>query len=210
MHNRRTSGHRPQRLWVALLAAAFVTPLLACGPTIFADNTALSVIGDPPPPPPKPEPVVETPKRVEVTNNAVTISDTIEFEINKAVIREVSFSLLTEVAEAITSHPHIKKLSVEGHASADGDDRHNMKLSERRAKAVMEYLVKKGGLAEAMLTSKGWGETRPLDSSDPESAVNRRVEFIIVEQDVTETKVEIDPETGEKTVLEEKTSRVEK
>ena len=210
MHNRRTSGHRSQRVWVALLAAAFVTPLVACGPTIFADNTALSVVGDPPPPPPKPEPVVEKPKRVEVTNNAVTISDTIEFELDKAVIREVSFSLLNEVAEAITTHPHIKKISVEGHASADGDDRHNMKLSERRAKAVMDYLVKKGGIAESMLVSKGWGETRPLDASDPESAVNRRVEFIILEQDVTETKVEIDPETGEKTVLEEKTSRVEK
>ncbi|HFE46974.1 MAG TPA: OmpA family protein [Nannocystis exedens] len=104
----------------------------------------------------------------------------------------------------------MKKISVEGHASADGDDRHNMKLSERRAKAVMDYLVKKGGIAESMLVSKGWGETRPLDASDPESAVNRRVEFIILEQDVTETKVEIDPETGEKTVLEEKTSRVEK
>ena len=212
MQNHRIPGHRrPMRPWVALLATALVMPMLACGPTVFEDKTALTVIGDPPPPPPKPE-VVEAPKRVKVTDNAVEIDEKIEFEQDKAVIREVSFSLLKEVAEEVLANPHIKKISIEGHASAEGDTDHNLDLSKRRAKAVMEHLIKVDNIPEAMLTSKGWGESKPIASNDTEEGRedNRRVEFIITDQDVTHKKVEVDPETGEETVLEEKTTSVEK
>jgi len=210
MHNRRTPDHRrPQRRSVALLAAALVVPLIACGPTVFEDKTALTVIGDPPPPPPKPE-VIEAPKRVEVTDNAVEFKEPIEFELDKAIIREVSFDLLKEIADVILAAKHVKKISVEGHASSDGDEKHNMDLSKRRAKAVMEHLIEKGGVPADMLSSKGWGETQPRASNDTEEGRedNRRVELLITEQEVTQTKVEIDPETGEETVLEEKTAPV--
>jgi OOP family OmpA-OmpF porin len=185
--------------------------MVACGPTVFEDKTALTVIGDPPPPPPKPE-VVEAPKRVKVTDNAVEIDEKIEFEQDKAVIREVSFSLLKEVADEILANPHIQKISIEGHASSEGDTDHNLDLSKRRAKAVMEHLIKVGNIPEGMLTSKGWGETKPIASNDTEEGRedNRRVEFIITDQDVTQKKVEVDPETGEETVIEEKTTSVEK
>lgn len=212
MQNHRIPGQR--RLltpWVALLAATLVAPMVACGPTVFEDKTALTVIGDPPPPPPKPE-VVEAPKRVKVTDNAVEIDEKIEFEQDKAVIREVSFSLLKEVADEILANPHIQKISIEGHASSEGDTDHNLDLSKRRAKAVMEHLIKVGNIPDGMLTSKGWGETKPIASNDTEEGRedNRRVEFIITDQDVTQKKVEVDPETGEETVIEEKTTSVEK
>lgn len=212
MKNRRISGRRrPQGPWVALLAATFVAPLVACGPIAFEDQSALNIVGDPPPPPPKPE-VVETPKRVEVKDNAVVIHEKIEFEQDKAIIREVSYDLLREVAETILENKQIKKISVEGHASAEGDTDYNLKLSQKRAKAVMEHLIEKGNIPKTMLTSKGWGETKPIASNDTEEGRedNRRVEFIITEQDVTQKKVEVDPETGEEKVIEEKTTTVEK
>lgn len=211
MSKRIPSGRRPLRPLAALLAVTSLAPLAACAPTVFADNSAMTIIGDPPPPPPKPE-VVEKPKRVEVTDDAVVINEKIEFEQDKAVIREVSFDLLREVAETILEHKHIKKVSIEGHASSEGDDNYNMKLSDRRAKAVMQHLIEKGGVPKEMLVAKGFGETRPIASNDTEEGRedNRRVEFIIIEQDVTQKKVEVDPETGEQKVIETQTKTVTK
>ena len=81
-----------------------------------------------------------------------------------------------------------------------------MKLSDRRAKAVKKYLNNQGGIAKEALTAKGYGETQPIASNDTEDGreKNRRVEFVITEQDVTQTKVEVDANGNEK-VIEEKT-----
>ena len=196
---------------VAVLAAA------ACSPTVFEDATALNVIGDPPPlppppppPPPEPEPVPEPPKRVEVQNNKIVINEKIQFDFDKATIRPESDSLMQEIIKVIKEAPHIKKIAIEGHTSSEGSDRHNLKLSDQRAKAVMDYLVKKGELPATMFTAKGFGETKLIgDESTAEGLEkNRRVEFNIIEQTVTEKKVEIDPKSGEKKVLEERTDTI--
>ena len=78
----------------------------------------------------------------------------------------------------------IKKISIEGHASSDGDDNANLALSDRRAKSVMDYLVKKGVKADR-LTAKGYGEQKPIaDNGSEEGRVkNRRVEFNITERE---------------------------
>jgi len=101
----------------------------------------------------------------------------------------------------------IKKIAIEGHTSSEGSDKYNLKLSDKRAKAVMEYLVTKGALEKGMFTAKGFGEGKPIadESTEEGKEKNRRVEFNIVEQDVTKQKVSIDPESGEKTVIEKKT-----
>ena len=69
----------------------------------------------------------------------------------------------------------------------------------------MNYLIGKAGIDKKMLKAKGYGETKPIASNDTEDGreQNRRVEFTITKQDVTETKVEIDDKGNEK-VLEEK------
>ncbi len=192
----------------ALTAAA---QLAACGPTVFADESALTVIGDPPPLPPKPKPVPEKPKRVVVEENRIVINEKIQFDFNKATIRPESDDLLAEIIKVIKENPHIKKIAIEGHTSSEGSDKHNMKLSDKRAKAVMEYLVTKGGLDKAMFTAKGFGESKQIsdESTEEGKEKNRRVEFNITEQDITRKKVAIDPESGEKTVVEEKTTKAE-
>lgn len=190
---------------IAVLTATTLAPLMACAPIVFEDKSALTIVGDPPPPPPKPEPVVEKPKRVEVKDDRIIIREVIQFEFDKATILPASDSLLDEIAKTIRDNPHIKKISIEGHASAEGSDKHNLKLSDERAKSVMKHLIETDGVPKEMLIAKGFGETRPLPNTNPEDEANRRVEFIITEQDVTMRKVAIDPETNQETVLEKKT-----
>lgn len=181
--------------------------LTGCGGEIqFQGQTALSVVGQPPAPPPPPPPKAEPakpPPRVELREDRIEIHEKIQFEYNKATIKEESFGLLDEIVQVIKDNPQVRKIQVEGHASADGDDAYNMKLSDSRAKSVRKYLVDKGVEADR-LVAKGFGETKPIASNDTDDGKekNRRVEFNILEQDPTKKKVEIDPATGKEKVIE--------
>lgn len=160
------------------------------------------------PPPPKEEP--KPPPRVELRDNKIDFKEKIQFEVNKAIIKPESFSLLHDIAEVITKNPQVKKISIEGHASAEGDAKANKKLSDDRAKSVMDHLVKKEQVDAGRLTAKGWGIEKPIAGNDTEEGreKNRRVEFLVTEQDVTQKKVEIDPATGKEKVVEEKKDTV--
>jgi len=191
----------------ALLAGALSAA--ACGGvTQFQGQTALNVTGTPPalpppPPPPKAEPP-PPPPRVVVKDNKVEITEKIQFEVAKATILPQSFSLMDEITDIIKKNPQIKKLAIEGHASSEGDAARNVKLSDDRAKAVMKYIVDKG-VDAGRLSAKGFGAKKPIADNATEEGKekNRRVEFVIAEQDVTQKKVEVD-HTGKEKVIEEK------
>ena len=106
------------------------------------------------------------------------------FEYNRAVIEVVSYELLDEIAALILDHPELRMVRVEGHTDSDGDDVYNLKLSQARAEAVVEYLVGKG-IERDRLDPAGFGETRPVAGNDTDlgRARNRRVEFLIVERE---------------------------
>jgi len=148
---------------------------------------------------------------VEVRDNSIEIHEKIQYEVNKAVIKPESFGLLDEIVKVIQENAYIKKIQIEGHASAEGDAKHNMKLSDERAKSVRKYLVDHG-VDAGRLIAKGFGITKPLASNDTEEGreKNRRVEFNILEQDVTKRKVEIDPTTGKEKLIEETKTTVSK
>jgi len=116
---------------------------------------------------------------VQITATRIEINQTIYFAYNKATIKPVSFPILNTVAEVLNDNPDIR-LSIEGHTDSKGNDNYNKKLSDKRAKAVMDYLVKKGGVSRSRLTSVGWGEEQPIDTNLTEEgrAANRRVEFV--------------------------------
>ncbi len=101
------------------------------------------------------------------------------FETNKAVIRPESFTVLDRVVEVMEEN-ETYKLRIEGHTDSTGDDALNQSLSERRAGAVRDYLIRKG-IAGERLTSEGFGESRPIASNETTEgrAKNRRVEFKI-------------------------------
>ena len=138
------------------------------------------------------------PRRVEVTEAAIEIHDTINFDVNKATIKKNSDSLLEEIADVFKQNPQIKKVSIEGHTDLSGNAKKNQKLSEDRAKSVMDRLIKLGVEPERM-TSSGFGLSRPVEPLAPgqkketkdQAAKNRRVEFNIVEQDVVKKQVTI-------------------
>jgi outer membrane protein OmpA-like peptidoglycan-associated protein len=180
-----------------LLLAAMSIALLgstACGPIVFSGETARVIDGSGPPPPPAAEP-----PRVEVTDDKIVIREQVQFDYNRATIRKVSFDLLAEVAKVMNDNPRIKKIRVEGHASEEGSDEYNLALSKRRAFAVRDHLVKRGKVKASRLTHEGYGESRPIASNADEEgrSKNRRVEFVILEQDYVETKKVTDPNTGE-------------
>ena len=78
------------------------------------------------------------------------------------------------------------KLKVEGHTDSDGSAEFNLGLSNRRAAATKKYLVDKG-VAEGMITTEGFGETKPLtDNKTAENKQkNRRVSLTIIKPDKT-------------------------
>jgi outer membrane protein OmpA-like peptidoglycan-associated protein len=134
-------------------------------------------------------------RRVEITEAAIVINEKVFFELNKATIKPESFGLLDEVADTLIKNPRIKLVEVQGHTDTAGPDAKNLKLSDARAKSVMDYLVSKG-VAKERLVAKGYGESKPLvptpkgQKETPEAAEqNRRVEFIILQQDVVTRQV---------------------
>ena len=206
---------RPRSLLRFTAAASLLLGAGACGGvTQFAGAQAFTITGTPPPPPPPPPVVKEEPPppppRVELRDNKIDFKEKIQFEVNKAIIKEESFSLLHDIGEVIKKNPQVKKISIEGHASAEGDPKRNKKLSDERSKAVMEFLVKKEGIEAARMSAKGWGVEKPIAGNDTEDGreKNRRVEFLVIEQDVTAKKVEIDPATGKERVVDEKKETV--
>lgn len=102
----------------------------------------------------------------------------IKFDVNKATIKPESLGTINYVAKMMTDHPELK-FSVEGHTDSDGDNALNQTLSEARAKAVVEALVK-SGISADRLSSKGFGETKPMAGNETTEgkAQNRRVEFV--------------------------------
>jgi OOP family OmpA-OmpF porin len=178
------------------------------GTTTFQDTTPIRIAVAPPAPPPQADPPPQ--KQVKIRDNRIEIGEKIQFAYDKAEVLPVSFALLDELAKVIQENPHVQKISIEGHASAEGEDQHNLALSQARAEAVRAYLVIKGVAAER-LSSAGHGEGKPLATNDTEEGreKNRRVEFHITKQEVTKEKVEIDPATGEEKVIEKSSKNEE-
>jgi OOP family OmpA-OmpF porin len=123
---------------------------------------------------------------VKIRDNRIEIGEKIQFALAKSEILPVSFGILDELAKVIQENPHVRKVSIEGHASDEGDENYNLSLSKARAEAVRAYLVSKGVAADR-LNSTGFGEGKPLVANDtPENREkNRRVEFNITKQELT-------------------------
>ncbi len=97
------------------------------------------------------------------------------FDIDSDRLRPESTPTLREILTALKSHADLS-LMIEGHTDATGDDAHNQSLSERRANAVVDYLVKQG-VDRGRLSAIGKGETAPVADNATEAGrqQNRRV-----------------------------------
>lgn len=131
---------------------------------------------------PKPKLVISA-EAIKITEKALEIPEKVYFQVGSAVIDQRSYQLLDVIAQVLTEHPELLKISIEGHTDSDGDDKMNKELSQERAEAVVAYLVEKG-VDEGRLAAKGWGEEKPVAGNDTDEgkAANRRVEFLILKK----------------------------
>ena len=106
------------------------------------------------------------------------VTHSINFDVNKAVIKPESMGALNGIVRIMKDNPEIK-FEVGGHTDSDGDDAANKTLSQARADAVRTQLISMG-IDGARLTAQGYGESKPIaDNKTIEGkANNRRVEFV--------------------------------
>lgn len=123
---------------------------------------------------------------VEKNKETVLVLDNLYFDFDSDIIKEESRPVLNLLLNFLTKKPNVN-MEIMGHTDSRGSDEHNMDLSQRRAEAVMSWLISQG-IDEKRLTAIGYGETKPVlpnenpDGSDnPENrAKNRRTEVKIL------------------------------
>ncbi len=116
----------------------------------------------------------------EVVKKLNAYAKTILFDTGKASFQQQTYPVLQSIAAILKEYPS-SKFSIEGHTDNVGKAPANQKLSEDRAAAVKNYLVE-NGITTDRLTSKGFGQTMPIDSNKTKEgkANNRRVEVKLV------------------------------
>ena len=117
---------------------------------------------------------------LEVGNKGVLNSFT--FEQGESKLQAPALKDLDRIAQAMLDFPTLEIL-FEGHTDNQGDFQLNLRLSEERIEEVKKYLISKGVPSEK-ITTKGWGQTRPIASNATEERrkLNRRVEFTIIKK----------------------------
>ncbi|ADI29214.1 TolC family outer membrane protein [Methylotenera versatilis] len=128
------------------------------------------------------KPVVSAvePAKVEVKPMANKVVPDVQFETNSAKIKEISYPVLDNAINTLKEWGD-SNVEVGGHTDQRDTSKadYNQRLSEKRAKAVMDYIVKKG-IDAKRLSAKGYGYSKPIAENDPKEGnlVNRRVELV--------------------------------
>lgn len=118
-------------------------------------------------------------KKIVVKRDKLELKEKLYFTWDAATLVDASFPVLDEVVQALKDNPGFK-VQVEGHTDSSGGDDHNQSLSEKRAEAVLDYLVSHG-VAKDRLVSKGFSSSVPIDTNKTAEGRenNRRVEFVV-------------------------------
>ncbi|MDP2681421.1 MAG: OmpA family protein [Deltaproteobacteria bacterium] len=135
-------------------------------------------------PPPVPEPPKdEVTKMVEVAKRLLPAF----FAVDSAELNKSDLEILDKDVEWLSKNPDVK-VDVRGYADERGSDEYNLKLSQKRAKSVMDYLMKKG-IDPKRMKFIGFGRVISADKSEEIMRQNRRVDFLVVEGDVNSLPV---------------------
>lgn len=106
------------------------------------------------------------------------------FEFDKSNITAQGAEELDKLVEVMNEHPEMV-IFVKSHTDSRGSDKYNLNLSDRRAKATVQYVISKG-ISKERITGQGFGETEPKvdckKCTDEQYAQNRRSEFMIVKK----------------------------
>jgi outer membrane protein OmpA-like peptidoglycan-associated protein len=136
---------------------------------------------------------------IEVTKIEVILMDTGKFEENRIYFQTAQATLLPEsfpqldlIGLALSGLPDLR-FEVNGHCDDRGTDEFNQRLSEDRARSVVDYLVGKfPGVSRNQFTARGLGKTKPVELGQDEAsrAKNRRVEFVVLNPEAARQQVE--------------------
>ena len=137
--------------------------------------------------------------QVRVVGDQILLDDRVHFDTNRSVVLLDSQPLLWRVAQLIIKHPEYTHVEVEGYADERGEEGYNQKLSEARARAVRDLLIR-NGVSRERLSAVGFGTSNPRlpEKSDKAYRQNRRVEFKITREkkDVVHTDAVPTPPVG--------------
>jgi len=141
-------------------------------------TTSTKVTVNPPPPPP-PVPVKEAPKVID------RLVLHVNFDFDKSTVRKADVADLQKAIDFVKKYPDYQ-IEIAGHTDSVGSAKYNQALSERRAAAVKEYLLKHGMIdtQKDIVMTKGYGEDKPIaDNSTKKGRFeNRRVEILVLEK----------------------------
>lgn len=117
-------------------------------------------------------------KKIQVGSTIVLKN--IFYDFDKATLRSESTNELERLMKLLNEMPNLK-IEISSHTDSKGANEYNFKLSENRAKSVVEYLISKG-IDSTRLLSKGYGEEKPIATNDTDDGrqLNRRTEFKIL------------------------------
>jgi outer membrane protein OmpA-like peptidoglycan-associated protein len=120
------------------------------------------------------ETVAATPPKIDLP---------IHFEYNQAKMTPDGLSQAEQLGQALREHNRASRLTLTGHTDRRGSDEYNMALSQRRADALVDFLITRYGLDRNLLTATGMGKQQLLMQGDTEEdhRLNRRVEIKVVD-----------------------------
>ncbi|HRY36155.1 MAG TPA: OmpA family protein, partial [Smithellaceae bacterium] len=124
-------------------------------------------------PAPAPEPAAEAIEKGRTTLD-------VKFDLDKAIIKKGYYGDIDNLVSVMKQYPETN-VALEGHTCSLGSDAYNKRLSQRRADAVKQYMVEKGGIEANRLNAIGYGEERPIASNATEEGrrQNRRTEAVV-------------------------------
>jgi OOP family OmpA-OmpF porin len=137
-------------------------------------------------------PIEVSEKETQLLNTGMITERSIRFATAKWDILPGSYAVLDEIGGILIQWPQLK-MEIGGHTDARGSDKSNLELSQKRANSVLEYLMTKfPQLDRNQYGAVGYGETKPVaDNNTPEGmAMNRRVEFKVLNPEVLKKEVE--------------------
>ncbi len=110
----------------------------------------------------------------------VCITLNVEFDYDNAAVKPKYHNVIGKVADFMKKYPTTSAV-LEGHTDSRGTEAYNQKLSERRAESVKNYLVEKFGIDSSRLSTKGYGESKPVATNKSAAGrqKNRRIDAII-------------------------------
>jgi OOP family OmpA-OmpF porin len=126
----------------------------------------------------------DTPKGAIVDKDGcpqwVSIRLNVEFDFDRAVVKDQYYDEIRKVAEFMSAHKNLKG-AIEGHTDSIGTEEYNLALSQRRAEAVRKILCEKYNVPTDSLTIKGYGESKPIADNNTREGrqQNRRVEAVL-------------------------------